>query len=121
MRDSKSISSEDIKILEDTADLAKKVTEKLEKYRIADAGNMIYQFMWHNLADVFIEQVKSRKNMDDQLTGLEVLEHSYKTCLKLLHPFMPFVTETLWQRIIVPREPNKKNANLLLVANWPIE
>lgn len=118
LRNSKSVSSEDIKILEDTADLAKKVTGKLEKYRIADAGNMIYQFMWHNLADVFIEQVKSREDMNEQLKGLEVLEYSYKICLKLLHPFMPFVTEKIWQEIHQDKG-NKENVVPLMICDWP--
>jgi valyl-tRNA synthetase len=101
------------KLLKDTKKLIKEVNKNLDKYRLADAGNLIYQFMWHTLADEYIEEVKSKENKKDREAGLATLDYSYKTCLKLLHPFMPFVTEKIWQEM-----HNGKTAPLMF-SEWP--
>jgi valyl-tRNA synthetase len=85
------------------------VDKELEKFRFADAGEAIYQFMWHNLADKYIEQVKLREDKD---IALSVLQHVYMTSLKLLHPFMPFVTEEIYQKLGGEGES-------IMIANWP--
>jgi valyl-tRNA synthetase len=65
--------------------------------------------MWHKVADVYIEQVK---NHEDQEIALSVLRHVLLTGLKLLHPFMPFVTEAIWKEI-------NPESGMLIVAEWP--
>ena len=52
--------------------------------------------MWHSVADKYIEHVKGR---EDKNVALGVLEHVYVTSLKLLHPFMPFITEEIYQKM----------------------
>ncbi|MCX6783064.1 MAG: valine--tRNA ligase [Candidatus Levybacteria bacterium] len=111
--DSKKFTKEDKAILKDVRKVVGKVDISLGKYRFADAGEEIYQFMWHTIADKYIEQVKNR---DDKQIALTVLLHVYKTCLKLLHPFMPYVTEELYQ--YMPKEASEPNS--IMIANWPI-
>ena len=91
----KNLKSEDKKILKELDFLVKKVTEDLDNYRFSQAGEIIYQFMWHQLADVYIEKIKGRLKEEDP-AAQETLLTVVKTSLKLLHPFMPFVTEAVW-------------------------
>lgn len=85
------------------------VNQDLEKFRLADAGEKIYQFMWHEIADKYIESVKNR---EDKEIALSVLVYILKTSLELLHPFMPFITEELWQKL--PHEGKS-----IMIASWP--
>lgn len=94
--DPKKLTKEDKEILKELKSLIKKVDSELEKFRFADAAEAIYQFMWHTIADKYIEQVKGR---DDKDIALSVLQHIYMTNLKLLHPFMPFITEAIYQQM----------------------
>ncbi len=78
------------------------VTEALDDYRFNDAANACYHFVWHEFCDWYLEMAKLALYGDDQElrrsvqnTALEVLG----SVLKLLHPFMPFVTEEIWQRL----------------------
>lgn len=104
------LDAKDKLILEQLAVLVKNVTKNLDKYRIADAGEDIYQFIWHVIADDYIEYVKTK---EAKKISLSVLLHVFKTSLKLLHPFMPFITEELWN--CVPQESKLP----LIVTNWP--
>ena len=104
------LQKEDIKILKELNGITKKMTTLLEKYRFSEAADLIYEFMWHQVADVYIEQVKTR---EDKKVALSVLRHVLLTGLKLLHPFMPFVTEAIW------REMPKKHEEMLIVSKWP--
>lgn len=85
----------------------KAVNSSMEKYRFSDAALELYDFTWHKLADVYIEKIKSRRE-ETQPTLEKVLE----TTLRLLHPFMPFITEEIWQRL--PHEGKS-----ISVAKWP--
>jgi valyl-tRNA synthetase len=80
------------------------IAEALEKYRFHDASNAIYQFIWHELCDWYIELIKPVL-MGKSVPELErskrvaVLVHVLDYSLRLLHPFMPFITEEIWQKI----------------------
>lgn len=100
---------EDKEYREKLNQVIKNVDENLEKYRFADAAEEIYQFMWHELADKYIEAIKNR---DDKQVGLSNLMEIYKTCLKLLHPFMPFITEEIYSHL-----PHEEKA--IMIAPWP--
>ncbi len=110
--DKNKLSSEDKEILNNLKDLTNNVNSNLEKYRFSDAADAIYQFMWHEVADKYIELVKGREDKDVALT---VLGHVLKTGLKLLHPFMPFITEAIWENI--PKSEAEKE--LLISSKWP--
>jgi len=104
---------EDERILELLEATIKKVDQKLEEFRFAEAADIIYHFVWENLASDYLEKTKNR---EDKEVSLSVLRHTYLSCLKLLHPFMPFITETIWQNL----KSLRKNPNqLLITASWP--
>lgn len=79
-------------------------TSLIEKYEFSRAGESIYDFAWHEFADWYLEITKLEGN-----TALA--RHVFNEILKLLHPYMPFVTEAIWQ--------NLGNKDLLMVAPWP--
>ncbi|NMC35972.1 valine--tRNA ligase [Candidatus Beckwithbacteria bacterium] len=92
--------------------LIKRTTKYLENFKFSLAGEGLYEFIWHELADKYIEESKDRlQNGDEEV--LSVLHYSLKTCLKLLHPFMPYVTETIWQ------QTKTKDETDLVITSWP--
>ncbi|HZY31615.1 MAG TPA: class I tRNA ligase family protein, partial [Candidatus Methylomirabilis sp.] len=92
------------------------VTEELERCRFNEAASALYQFLWHEYCDWYLEIVKARLNSDapkeEQRAGVALLLHGLDTALRLLHPFMPFITEEIWQRI-------PHDGDSLMVSNWP--
>lgn len=109
-----SLDETDKEMLSNLETLIKDVDQSLEKYRFADASEFIYQFMWHEVADKYIEHIKT-KNGEEKKLSLSVLKYVYSQGLKLLHPFMPFVTESIWENL--PKNNNDKE--LLIENNWP--
>jgi valyl-tRNA synthetase len=107
------LNKDDKKIISSLEKTITKVNSSLEKYRFSDAAESIYHFMWDELASSYIEKTKNR---EDKNISLSVLRHCYLTSLKLLHPFMPFVTETIWQEIKNLRD---KKESLLITSSWP--
>ncbi|HEU0053455.1 MAG TPA: valine--tRNA ligase, partial [Longimicrobium sp.] len=107
-------------ILSRFAGAARDVTAALERFRFQDAGLRAYDFFWGDLADWYLELVKPRlrgEAGDDSLraaraTLAEVLDGT----LRLLHPVMPFITETVWQKL--PRAEGDPPS--LMVARWPV-
>ncbi|MFA6909462.1 MAG: valine--tRNA ligase, partial [Patescibacteria group bacterium] len=95
-------------ILSQLQTLITKVTADIEHYRFSDAGTALYEFTWHELADWYIEVYKIHPNR-------EVLNTVLQTLLRLLHPFAPFVTETLWKHTGKVR----KTSDMLIVSSWP--
>lgn len=102
----------DKRIVSEVNMLTAGVTRDIEKFRFSDASQKIYDFAWHSLADVHIEKNKERfKNGDAQ--AVAVLLHVFQTILKLLHPFIPFVTEEIWSTLPhIEKTP-------LIVSRWP--
>jgi valyl-tRNA synthetase len=99
----------DKKMIKKVGGLVGKVTTDLEKYNFNYAAEALYEFIWHEFADVYIEDVKNRVNPESYL----ILNTLYLTLLKLLHPFMPFVTEDIYQRF--------KSGKSIMIDNWPFE
>jgi valyl-tRNA synthetase len=109
----------DKKIIADLKALTTAVTKNMEGYRYSDAAKKIYDFAWHKLADVHLEKNKERFKAGDQ-QALAVLRHVYLTLLKLLHPFMPFVTEEIWNKMPAsPAVGPKKTDKPLISSPWP--
>lgn len=99
-------------------DAVKYVTESLDKFELGLAGQKIYDIIWNEFCDWYIELVKSRLYGDDEedkMTARYVLQKSLKDLLKLLHPFMPFITEEIWG--FMPKD--KGESELLIKAEWP--
>lgn len=91
--------------------LAKEVTEDMDSYRFYLASEKIYHYIWHTLADKIIEESKT-----DITAFTPTLDYLLKNSLKLLHPFMPFVTEELWGQLL-----SWDGKKLLILEAWPTE
>jgi valyl-tRNA synthetase len=96
----------------------KKTTTDLDTYQLHEAAQEIYQFTWHELADVYIEASKPQlQNPKLKENTQKLLLHNLISVLKLLHPFMPFITEEIWGKL---KEQNLlSHADLLMVNEWP--
>jgi valyl-tRNA synthetase len=107
------LKDEDKEILSKLEETVKVTSKNLDKFRLSEAAANIYQFIWHDLADIYLENTKAREDKD---ISLSVLRYCLENALKLLHPFMPFVTEQIWQEIKDLREKPKE---LLISTSWP--
>ncbi len=106
------LTQDDQEIISKLNALIKTTTKNINAFKLGIAADDIYQFIWHEFADKYIESSKDRiKNGDT--TVLSVLRHIYLNSLKLLHPFMPFITEEIWS--IMPR----KDSTPLIISSWP--
>ena len=95
--------------------LIAEVTDNLEKYELGVAVQKVYDFIWDTYCDWYIELTKARLYSEDsqrKQTAMQVLVYVLDQILRLLHPFMPFITEEIWQSI-----PHEGDA--LIVATWP--
>jgi valyl-tRNA synthetase len=99
--------NEDDKLIRKELELTvRSVTKALDTYRLNEAVEELYEFVWHKFADVYLEKTKSRR-AESQPT----LELVLKDSLKLLHPFMPFVTEAIWEEL--------SEKEMLITSPWP--
>ncbi len=106
---------EDKWVLSKFNNVVKEVTENLDKYEIGLAVSKLYDFIWDVYCDWYIELCKVRLNGDDEKaasTARGVLVYVLSNTLKLLHPFMPFITEEIWQAL--PHEGES-----IMVSSWP--
>jgi valyl-tRNA synthetase len=109
---------EDKIIWEEFNDLVADVTKEMDEYHFYLAAEKIYHYIWHRFADKLIEESKSivlgTTEIDQNriISRKVLLNEILNSSLKLLHPFMPFVTEEIWSML-----PDKKN--LLIVEKWP--
>jgi valyl-tRNA synthetase len=97
-------------------DTVESVTRQLDKYELGEAARLIYEFLWSDFCDWYIELAKEPLYGEDR-EGADrtraVLCHCLENTLRLLHPFMPFLTEEIWQQL-----PPKGDA--LIQAPWPL-
>ena len=96
--------------------LISEVTENMEHYELGIAVQKIYDFIWDTYCDWYIELTKARlysEEADRKQTALQVLVYVLAQTLRLLHPFMPSITEEIWQSL-----PHEGKA--LIVAKWPV-
>ena len=93
---------------------AQGVTENLEKFELGEAARLMYDFIWSEFCDWYIELTKKRlygENLQEKFTALYTLMTVLEKSLRLLHPFMPFLTEIIRQKL-----PNAKNS--IMLADW---
>jgi valyl-tRNA synthetase len=92
------------------------ITDDLENYRYYLAGEKLYHYFWHTFADVIIEEAKKdiEKGGDESISAQKMLYTILVSTLKAMHPFIPFVTEEIWQAL------PKKDSDLLVVSKWII-
>ncbi len=92
------------------------VTEAFQGYRFNDAASLLYQFLWHEYCDWYLEIVKNRLAGPDpeerKRTGRILLARVLEQAMRLLHPIMPFMTEEIWQRL-------PHDGTSVMMAPWP--
>ena len=116
LKNKPNITKSDEKILDELDEFTKDITKDMEEYRFYMAAEKIYHYLWHTLADIIMEESKLVLNGDDKEARLSAQWTLYTiliTCLKLLHPFAPFVTEEIWQHL------PEKDSDMLIVSKWP--
>lgn len=100
-------------LLNELNTLIKDITNDMENYRFYLASEKIYHYVWHKFADEILEESKEiikqggKKAEERKIILISI----WKDCLKILHPFMPFITEEIWQTM--------KKERLLMVEKWP--
>ncbi|MCA9358089.1 valine--tRNA ligase [Candidatus Kaiserbacteria bacterium] len=112
------LSDRDSEILANLDEVVAGVTADIEGYKMYLAAENIYHYTWHELADKVLEESKEIINGDDAAAKQArqyVLMTALTSSLKMLHPFMPFVTEAIWQNL----PEAAKDRDLLMVAKWP--
>ena len=110
---------EDKWVLSKLNTLVKEVTENLDSYEIGVASAKVYDFLWDTYCDWYIELTKTRLNGEDEAakdTARNVLCYVLTELLKLLHPFMPFITEEIFQAL--PKQAGAGD-RFLMLAKWP--
>jgi valyl-tRNA synthetase len=107
--------------------LVASVTQDIEKYQLGAAGSKVYEFLWDQFADWYIEISKTRlyegagggDNIEEAQAARRVLVYVLDTSLRLLHPYMPYVTEQLWHHLPRADAGPDQAAHALMLANWP--
>ena len=96
--------------------LTKEVTDNLDKFELGIAVQKLYDFIWDIFCDWYIEISKIRLNSGDEKaaqTARDMLVYIMSNTLKLLHPFMPFITEEIWQTL-------PHNGESIMISDWPV-
>ena len=109
------LEEEDKWILSRLNNTIKEVSDNLDKYELGMGAQRIYDFIWDEYCDWYIEMVKSRlygNDTESKATAQKVLVYVLKDILKILHPFMPFITEEIWQNL-------PGNDKALIITKWP--
>ncbi|HVB35556.1 MAG TPA: valine--tRNA ligase [Patescibacteria group bacterium] len=99
------------------ARVAGEVSEALEAFRFHEAAHVVYHFFWHEFCDWYIEWVKPRlaeADREEAVAGWRNLFAIFDAALRLLHPFMPFLTEELWHRL-----PQRAGARSIAFESYP--
>ena len=110
----KEFSEKDLTLIKEQEAFLKEITREMEDHKFYLVGEKIYQYTWAKFADVILEE---SKKIFENGTSEEILSRKYflintlEKILKILHPFMPFVTEEIWQTMEKDR--------LLMVERWP--
>ena len=98
--------------------VAASVERLMQDYQFGEAQRLIHDFFWHEYADWYIEMAKIRLRSDDA-TPLPYLAYALERSLRMLHPFMPFVTEEIWQTLADYAPPPPDAPESLMIAGYP--
>ena len=105
---------EDEKSNEELKALISEITKEMDEYKFYIVAEKLYHYFWHTFADIIIERSKKKILEDRNAVSAKILLYTHlNTLLKVLHPFIPFVTEEIWS--MMPKEKN----NLLMIEKWP--
>jgi len=95
-------------ILKKLEKIKSETTESIKKYEFGQALHALYDFFWHDFCDKYLEESKKSRSDETNQTLVFILAST----IKLFHPFIPFVTEALWDKIPI------KGKKLLMIENW---
>jgi len=113
--DSSKFTNADKWILNKANDLVKEITDNVDRFEFGIALHKIYEFIWEQFCDWYIELVKPRlydKDNDTRIEAQFVLNEVLSISMKLLHPFMPFITEEIYLSLV-------NNDESIMIAKWP--
>ena len=113
--DVKQLALKDRWILKRINEVTQEVTDSIERFEIGLAAQKIYDFLWSEFCDWYIEMAKIDlygEDLDAKKCTQQVLWQVLEQTLKLLHPFMPFITEEIWQHI-------PHDGKSIMTSNWP--
>jgi valyl-tRNA synthetase len=113
------LSAKDKKDLANLKKFSQEIGKLMENFKFYSAAEKIYHYFWHTFADKIIESAKPRlksENKKDRQAAQYVLVEILKTSFKLLHPFMPFITEKIWQELTARKLVSSK---MLMTEEWP--
>ena len=99
-------------------ELARSVSANIDNFRLDLAGDAVYHYVWDRFAAEIIEETKPVLKLyegEEKASKQRMLYEILMISLKLLHPFMPFVTEAIWQEL------PEKDTELLMIAKWPVQ
>ena len=106
--------------------LVDSVTKDIEEYSLGTAGSKVYEFLWDQYADWYVEISKTRLyegqgggGEEEMRVSRRVLVYVLDTSLRLLHPYMPYVTERLWHHLPRGEATEDQAAHALMLADWP--
>ncbi len=106
------------KYLDEFILLSNEITNEIEGYKSYYSSEKLYHYIWHTFADIIVEECKA-KIMEgtnaEKLSSQLLISRIMSDCLKLLHPFMPFITEEIWQSSPWIKKP------FLMVEEWPVK
>jgi len=114
----KNLTQADQRILKSLDEIIKSAEQDIESFRFGQAAHKIYDFFWHDFCDIYLE--KSKKQLSDnvrysvKIQTQQILLYVLLNSLKILHPFVPFITEEIYQRM-----PVKKKKKCLMIETWP--
>jgi valyl-tRNA synthetase len=113
------ITKADKSILKKLDQTINNVTKNIDAFRFGQAANIIYEFFWHEFCDYYLEE--SKKQLQDKKlkeNTQKILFHTLIQSLKLLHPFMPFITEKIYQHLRL-KISDKQFAKCIIISDWP--
>ena len=113
-KEESSLKPEDKWIIGKLNKLINEVTENIKNYDLGIALDNIYTFIWDEFCDWYIEMSKTRLNSDEKVVVSYVLDYVFRNALKLLHPFMPFVTAELYSHLV------NYDGKDIIISSWPV-
>jgi valyl-tRNA synthetase len=115
-RRSTRVTLQDRKIEKEFSVMAKKTTSYIEKFQFSHAAETLYRYLWHTFADKILEESKPiLQDPKKRAARQYVLVYLFSDLIKLLHPFIPFVTEEIYQKL-----PLKNKKKTLMIEKWPV-
>ncbi|MFA6295145.1 MAG: valine--tRNA ligase [Candidatus Paceibacterota bacterium] len=109
-------SKADQALQKELADMVKDITSDFDNFRYYLAAEKLYHYTWHRFADDILEESKkvfSNGSSEEILSRKQFLLHAFEIILKVLHPFMPYITEEIWTEMPI------KGKKMLIIESWP--